>query len=308
MPRLPLAVALALCACGSRKPSTPDARPAIPDAAAKEAEESDDVRPVYPVDDQPPDPLAVRLCTAIHDLAAKRKAECCKGPAAPTLASECARTLSSAMRARSVTVDEAAVTACEQAMASAHAGCEWVGPLSPAFPSACEGVVRGTIGTGVKCRSSMECDDGLRCRGVGPTDPGTCGPPLPDGARCSITVDTLVSYTRQDAWVEVTHPECGGWCTRRACRPAVMVGEACKVTAECARGARCAGGKCVAGGEAAEGEPCSADECAEGLRCLQNRCRRPKPAGETCKAPFECQGGCVAGKCAMQCAVGSPTR
>src|SRR5687768_5167046 len=103
MRRLPLAVALAVSACGSKKPSTPDARPAIPDSAAKEQEESDDVRPVYPVDDQPPVPLAVRLCTAIHELPAKRKAECCKGPAAPTLSSECARTLSSALRAKSVT-------------------------------------------------------------------------------------------------------------------------------------------------------------------------------------------------------------
>jgi hypothetical protein len=307
MPRLALALVLLGCACGSKKSSTPDARPAIPDAGGPAAEEAD-VRPVYPVDDQPPEPLALRLCQALHELPARRKAECCGGGAAPSLVSECARTLSSALRARAITLAEPAVAACEQAMTGLHDGCEWVGPLSPGFPAECRGLVHGTLAGGARCRSSMECAQGLRCRGVGPTDPGTCGPPLPDGTRCSVTVDTLVSYTRQDAWTEEAHPECSGYCMRRACRPAVAAGKACKVSLECGAGHRCSGGACVAGGVARDGESCSADECEAGLRCLENRCRRPKAAGEPCQSAFECRGGCVEGACAQQCAMVPPTR
>jgi hypothetical protein len=303
MARLALAVVL-LAACGSKKPSTPDARPAIPDAAqkeAKETEEADDIRPVYPVDDQPPDERAARLCRAMHEVPARRKAECCGGSPAPSLVSECARTLSYALRLKVVTIDTPSIDACEQAMTRAHQGCEWVGPLAPSFPPECLGVIHGALATGSRCRSSLECGPGLRCRGLGPTDPGTCGPPLPESARCSVAVDTLVTYTRQDAWIERTHPECAGFCTRRACRAALAEGAACRVTPECGPGHRCADGKCVAGGEAQLGETCSANECAAGLRCWQNRCIAPKAAGESCKTPFECQGGCVDRKCAMKC-------
>jgi hypothetical protein len=299
-----LPLALGNAACGKKSPGTQDAPPPRPDAALYE--EAGDVRPVYPVDDQPPDLLAERFCRAVYLLPAERRAACCGGEAAPTLASECARTLSYALRSKAVTVDEKAVAACEAGQARAHEGCDWVGPLGASLPPACAGLLHGTLAAGTRCRSSLECQDGLRCRGVGPTDPGTCGPPLVEGARCNVAVDTLVTYARQEVWTEAAHRECQGYCSRRACRAAVPEGGACTVSGECGAGHRCLGKHCVAGGLAQAGEECSADECAPGLRCSQNRCLAPKPAGQPCKTPFECAGGCVNGKCATQCSVGLP--
>ena len=310
-PGLALLLALSNAGCGGKSPrpagdAAPAARP--PDAGPPAAAEADDVRPVYPVDDQGLLPLAERFCAAAYRVAAERKAACCGGQAAPTLAGECARTLSFALRSRAVTVDEPAVAACEAAMARIHEGCDWVGPLLPDVPPACAGLMHGTLRAGATCRSSLECQEGLRCRGVGPTDPGTCGPPLADGARCNVAVDTLVTYTRQEGWAEASHAECQGFCSRRACRAGVAEGQACTVSGECGRGHRCAGHRCVAGAVAAKGEECSANECAPGLRCWQNRCIVPKPAGERCTSPFECAGGCQAGRCAMDCGGPAPAK
>ena len=89
MPRLALVLGFVplLSACGSKKSSTPDAPPPIPDGGGAVAEESD-VRPVYPLDDKPPEPLALRLCQALHEPPARRKAECCGGGAAPNISDE----------------------------------------------------------------------------------------------------------------------------------------------------------------------------------------------------------------------------
>jgi hypothetical protein len=197
---------------------------------------------VYPVTKDPPDPLAARLCDALHALPARRKAACGGGPPGFHPASECARTLSFALRAGAVTLAGADVDRCAAAMEAALQGCDWVKPLSPPPPPACEGIVKGTRPESAACRSSLECVEGLRCAGAGPTDMGRCAPPRRRGA-CGMAVDTLATHTRQHR-IELAHPECEGHCARRACADNVALGGACRSDVECGRGRRCAAGRC----------------------------------------------------------------
>ena len=44
----------------------------------------------------------------------------------------------------------------------------------------------------MKCRSSLECAEGARCNGAGPTTPGKCGPPKANGLPCGGATDRLV--------------------------------------------------------------------------------------------------------------------
>src|SRR5688572_23141906 len=98
-------IAFTLAACKRETPQIE--RPEIDDS----------VKPVYPavID---PHPLAARLCEALHELPAKKVAEC-KGLAPRTITSECTRTLSGALSFSAVTLAEADVARCETDMASA---------------------------------------------------------------------------------------------------------------------------------------------------------------------------------------------
>src|SRR5262249_54705581 len=142
---------------------------------------------------------------------------------------ECVRTLSAALRAKAVTLEVEGVDACARAMAQAHEGCGWVGPFPPELPVACRGLVRGALEKGARCRSSLECRDGMRCSGAGPTAAGRCAPPRADGESCGTAVDTLATYTR-DADLDARHPECQGHCARFRCAPRVTAGSACTQT------------------------------------------------------------------------------
>lgn len=266
----------------------------------------DEVRPVYPVTNDPPDPLATRLCEALHGVPTARRAACCGHSPGLSLAAECARTLSFAMREKAVLVDAAAVDSCVSAMEKAHDGCGWVGPAGAPLPAACDGLVRGALEDGKRCRSSLECTDGLRCVGVGPTDAGVCRKPLPTNFPCAVSVDTLAALTRQEGF-EARHPECAGHCAQRRCRDLVAEGGACKTAIECGPGKVCAGGKCAVGELPGEGKPCLGGACAKGLRCEKATCIAPKEEGAACKLDAECRGGCLrgdggqGGTCGMKC-------
>ncbi|WP_437951654.1 hypothetical protein WME98_13250 [Sorangium sp. So ce296] len=175
----------------------------------------DEISPVYPKAEGAPDPLAARLCEALHALPARRKAACSGGSPGFHAGAECARALSFALRAKAVTVSTDAVDRCVEAMARSLEGCDWGAPLTAPVPSACEGLVRGALGEGARCRSSLECVDGLRCDGVGPTDAGICRAPRAAGP-CGLSVDALAAVTRQTRYAEA-HPECRGRCAGRAC-------------------------------------------------------------------------------------------
>src|SRR5262249_20492056 len=71
-------------------------------APADSAGDEDEIKPAYPLN-VTPQPLAQRFCEAMHELPAKRKAECCStSPPAFSITSECVRTLSFAIQTKSV--------------------------------------------------------------------------------------------------------------------------------------------------------------------------------------------------------------
>lgn len=275
----------------------PEAEPAFPE-------------PVYPRTNDPPDPLAQRLCDAIHTLPARRKAECCKGEPSVTMVDECVRTLSYALRSKAVTLDPAEVDVCAEAAAKAFDGCGWVTPLSAAVPAACAGIVKGAVKEGDHCRSSLECQDGLHCHGVAASDTGRCGKPREAGS-CSRGIDTLASHTRQSG-VDRSHPECAGHCNGRRCEPDLPVGAACITSVACGAGRLCLDKKCSDTKLPAAGQKCLQGACGEGARCLSGTCVAPRREGESCADDIECPGVCdkapgaPKGTCAMLCAARIP--
>ena len=283
-------------------------------AAAPRSRPDDEVRPVYPVDAGPPDPLATRFCEAIQALPEARKAECCAGArtgVAPT--SACVRTLSYALAQRAVSLDAAELDRCVEAMKKATFGCDWVTPFSIAIPLVCQEIVKGTLAEKESCRSSLECAAGLRCQGLSATDVGACGPARVARMQCGVGIDTLATYTRQDG-VDRDHPECAGRCARGQCDDASALGAECKSDSQCGK-SRCVAGKCANSALPALGAPCPASACAPGAGCVSGVCVAPKAEGAACGSSAECRGQCVtedggaAGTCAKQCpSFALPTR
>jgi len=264
------------------------------DGAAGEVVEDDEVRAVYPADAGPADPLVRKLCGALHDVPEERRAACCATSPALVLTSECSRTLTAALAFKAVTLATADIDACEQAMRAAFDGCDWVGPFVPEVPAACLGIVRGQLAAGKRCRSSLECAEGLRCHGVGPTATGRCGAPSDAGEKCGGSADPLAGWARQND-LDAHHPECKGWCERTKCADLVPVGGACSLGAACGAGKLCVAGKCAAAAPAKVGEACPGDACEKGAQCIQGKCVARKAAGAACAADFECVGGCLKG-------------
>lgn len=196
-----------------------DAAPAVSSASSGPAApvfEADDVRSVYPLDAGSPDPRVVRLCSALQDEPSRRRAECRHTTPGVVVTSECVRMLATAVRDGAVTLGEGDVDRCAAGIDRVFAGCDWVGPIAPQPPAECQDLLRGTLREGARCRSSLECLDGLHCEGLGPTRAGTCRMPQAEGAACHESVDPLAAYARQNAY-EKHHPECRGACVRRRC-------------------------------------------------------------------------------------------
>lgn len=285
-------IALVLLACAGCKKS-----PAVIDAGAPK---EDEVRPVYSMQFVA-HPLATRLCGVLHALPEKRREACCGEKAGSGIVErECVRMLSQAITEKAVTVAESAVASCEAAFTSALEGCDWPGSIET--PEACVEIIEGTLAEKARCRSSLECRKGLRCIGVGPTDPGRCAPPSPANTLCAISVDALAGASLQR--LDHQHPECDGICGRRQCEVSLNAGVACTNNLECGAGRHCAGATgCVPGVWAKDGEACVQGSCAVGLRCLDAKCRAPAEVkGTACKVDQECVGGCVDGKCGPKCA------
>ena len=272
-----------------------------------EARGGDEILPVYPLDTGPPDPLAQRYCDAVHALPARRVAECCDGAGTPVAAfvQQCVRTLTHALGHHAAVLAPADVDACLAALTKATAGCDWITPLSAPLPPACLGIVKGALPEKAQCRSSLECAEGMRCQGLSTVDFGACGPPKPAGTGCSLAVDMLVVFTRQDE-VDRDHPECEGQCARTSCRDAAAIGAACTYDRQCGKN-RCVDAKCSSAPLPAVGEPCSGGACAYGARCVKGTCAAPRAEGEACEASAECRGACdrgdggAAGKCQKTC-------
>src|SRR5262249_2382350 len=130
---------------------------------------------------------------ALYEVPNERRAACCDGRRLPSFAGECARVLSFAVKSKAVTVSEAGIDGCRSAVEKAHEGCDWVTPLPLRTPDACQHLVRGTLAEKPRCRSTLECADGLICAGVSPTTIGVCAKPAKIGAICGTGVDPLAS-------------------------------------------------------------------------------------------------------------------
>ena len=193
-----------------------------------------------------PEQLSRRLCDALQGLPASRKAQCCGTAPSTGLASACAREMDRSLRARAITVAAADVDRCAADTARALDGCNWVTPWMPDAPSSCRGILQGRRTAGASCRSSLECTDGLFCRGAGPTTAGVCAMPGRPGANCSGIPDTLATWARETDG-DTRHPECAGYCLRGRCTARVALGGECSSSRQCATGTHCASGRCVGG-------------------------------------------------------------
>jgi hypothetical protein len=304
-------LSILLLGCPKEAPrATAEDAGARADAAAEAgaSENESDVEPVYPIEaNAPVVPLAEKLCAGLSEMPEKKRAACCNATPGIVVTSECTRMLGAAIRHHAVELTEKDVDACIAAFEKTLDGCEWVGPFAPGPPAACMGILKGKLAAGQKCRSSLECSGTLRCHGVGPTTPGTCGAPKPDGELCGTTVDTLASFTREGMKLDALHPECSDRCIKHKCAPAAQEGASCLVSADCAKGLMCMPTKgpapkvglppktCIVAAMPKDGEACPSNECADGLSCLHGKCAARKGTGAACTSDFECRGGCLKG-------------
>lgn len=252
------------------------------------------------------DPLAEGLCDALHTLPAKRKQECC-GRAFPSLAGLCTQELSASLGRGAVSVDRAAVDRCTTETSRQLEGCKWVTPLMPPLPDACRGVVAGKLVSGAACRSSLECADGLFCRGVRPDMAGVCAAPGPARTRCEVAADNLAVFT--GAKDDSRHPVCNGLCVKGQCLPFSPAGGACQSSGQCTPGLNCISGRCQDRPLPRAGESCAGNtSCGAGAYCQSSRCAALKDAGEPCASSVECLAfqcvvtpGSKSGTCAEPC-------
>ena len=256
----------------------------------------------------PVDPRAQRLCDALYTQPLKRRSECCTGAGGSNVAPLCGLQLSASIRRGAVRVEAAAVDTCSEETTGELEGCGWVSPLLPPVPHACSGVVQGTLPAGAKCESSLECVDGLHCKGVSPVAPGVCSPPSPARTSCDIPADNLSALLR--ARDDPRHPECQGRCVKGQCLPWAEAGGACVSSATCVAGLNCIAGHCEKKPLPKAGEACPGKTaCDTGAYCNSAaQCTALKGAGEACSQPFECRGlvcaktaGESSGKCGDPC-------
>lgn len=326
-----LAVLMLACAasCSSDCPKDPDC--ASSDSGS--GTDAPDGAPEGAPDGGPTEAIAA-FCDATLGRSPKLYETCCnesdkatnsyrafQGTAA-ALAWECASKLSRSAALGRVTLDDAVLTACEQAVAAAYdaSGC---GVMVIGFDweaSPCRGVVIGQQASGQPCRYRYECADGLTCNGYNDGVDGTCAPPeannclmLEYTGAADDVVDSLFGH----------HPACApGWSCAHTdqygtCYRTVAEGKHCISPSDCDQGLTCRVGTCGTLPLGDQGAPCFlTTECVAGLFCqdtggAQGSCAPRKAAGDPCKpaASGECRGACassdgVQGVCVEYCGSG----
>jgi hydrogenase/urease accessory protein HupE len=194
--------------------ATDAAAPAAP-AMARAVEEpsgSSGSRTVYPAAE--PLPLASRVCRALQRLPRERRAACGGGPLGVTLEGECTRMLSAAVQSGALQLSALEADLCVAAIEARYEGCDFMRATHLPPLAACEGLWKGQSAVGAQCRSSLECQAGLHCHGVGPSQAGVCGEPKAAGAACGRAIDPLAAYVPERA---EDHPECAGTCGGQRC-------------------------------------------------------------------------------------------
>ena len=234
-----------------------------------------------------PEASAVLLCTALHELPTRRRAECCAESPVTLYYAECVRLLSSAVRAGRIRIDRDQVATCAASVDAATRGCDWVAPTLGAAPAPCDAAVIGLVTAAGRCTSSLECARELHCAGQGATTPGVCRPPEPPGAACGTPVDSLATYLGVRR-LEARKPACTGFCalTEHRCQEKPPEGAVCRVSAQCAADQRCASGRCVP---------------------RETGPQQPADVAVTCVTDLDCpSGGCVSSddgtrRCGKKC-------
>lgn len=277
----------------------------VPDAEPKDSSVADGIRPVYPALVGEPEPLAQKLCEALHSRTRAKKDECCERTSSLDVTSECVRMLTFAIRSKAVVLDSAEVDRCLSAIDTRLSNCDFLAPGQPPTAPQCAGIVRGQLQEGARCRSALECKEGLNCRGVGPTQQGICSKPRGAKMACGTASDPLLNYTFQD---EKKHPECEGVCGRNQCMTPVKEGESCVSSMLCPTGTQCVKGKCSHESYPGPGQPCESGLCAPHAKCVKGKCAIPKKNGEPCETLFECEAICKIAPGAKRgvCAPGCP--
>jgi hypothetical protein len=188
---------------------------------------------------------AKALCTALHELPSRRRAECCSEPPVSLYFDQCVRLLSNAVRARTVSVDASKVALCAARVAETTRGCDWVAPTLAVAPAECDGALSGLVGEGGRCTSSLECRGALHCAGQGATTPGVCRAPQAAGAACGSSVDSLATYLGVRA-LEERKPLCDEFCdlTAHRCEAKPAPGAPCNASVNCAPDQACKNGRC----------------------------------------------------------------
>lgn len=171
-----------------------------------------DLKPVYPK--TATSPLAERVCTALQRLPREMRASCAGEPVGVTLEAECTRMLSAALSTGALRADERLAGRCINALESRYEACDFMQLQHLPPIAACTELWQGQLAQGAVCRSSLECQAGLFCHGVGPLEPGVCGAPKPAATSCGGSADALAAYV---PWRESSHPECAGRCVEGRC-------------------------------------------------------------------------------------------
>jgi len=234
------------------------------------------------------DEQALALCSALHQKSSQRRAECCAESPVSVYFDECVRLLSSAVRARNVSIDAAKVSLCAARVDVMTRGCDWVAPMFASAPAECAGAVTGLVGEGGRCTSSLECSGALHCAGQGATTHGVCKAPQAKGAGCGNSVDSLATYLTVRA-LEERKPACEDFCdlAMHRCEAKPAPGAPCNASVNCASDQACRNGHCE-----------KPDRTTHRARSLP---------GGTCTTDLDCSvGGCVtddAGRrtCAKKC-------
>jgi hypothetical protein len=229
-------------------------------------------------------PLAEKLCSALHRVPTERRARCCGEAPITALYDECVRHLSGALARRSVSLDESRVERCAAAVASSVASCDWVAPTLPAAPPECRGVVSGNVASAGSCYSSLECAGNLHCEGQSASKPGTCRAPAALGATCGIGVDPLATYVAERG-LEREKPACQAFCSliTHRCEPEPALADPCLASANCAPGQRCVAGRCALAEHAAATRRQPGDDCRTDLDCSAGGCVSDASGRRTCQ-------------------------
>jgi hypothetical protein len=122
--------------------------------------------------------------------------------------------LSAALASGAVRAAESLDGRCLSALEARYATCDFMEYTTLPPIAACTELWQGRLKAGAVCRSSLECQTGLHCHGLGPTEPGVCGLPRPTGATCGTAIDALAAYL---PWKQDDHPECTGRCSQGRC-------------------------------------------------------------------------------------------